>query len=444
MNDDTLRALELALQGSPDNVPLLLLHADQCAKAGRAADGVKSLRRARDLGADRRAVDRQLVPLLRATGDLGEALIRCETLLAEQPDAALWAELARIQLARGNREEAHAAWGKAKALDGSLRDDGLDQLAPQPVAAGGPGGAATADDADWADQFVWDGLAVRLDDVVGLDDVKRQVRLRVLAPLHNKQVYEAFARKSGGGLLLYGPPGCGKTFLARAVAGEVGARFHAVSIHDLLEKWFGDTEKLVHELFAAARRKKPAVLFFDEFDAIGSKRQRGEQQFWKTLVNQLLVEMDGATTSNEGVLVVAATNTPWAVDPAFRRPGRFDRVLLVPPPDEAGRASLLGKHFAKLPGGDRIDAKAVARRCELFTGADLKALVERSAERALEASLDDGKVHPVTMADVDAQLGRMQSSAQEWIAQARQHAKYANEAGAYDDLANWLRAIKKW
>jgi transitional endoplasmic reticulum ATPase len=443
MNDDTLRALELALQASPDNVPLLLLHADQCAKAGRAADGVKSLRRARDLGADRRAVDRQLVPLLRATGDLGEALIRCEALLAEQADAALWAELARIQLARGNRDEAHAAWGKAKALDGSLRDDALDQLAPQPVGAGGPG-AVAADDADWADQFVWDGLAVRLDDVVGLDDVKRQVRLRVLAPLHNQQVYEAFARKSGGGLLLYGPPGCGKTFLARAVAGEVGARFHAVSIHDLLEKWFGDTEKLVHELFAAARRRKPAVLFFDEFDAIGSKRQRGEQQFWKTLVNQLLVEMDGATTSNEGVLVVAATNTPWAVDPAFRRPGRFDRVLLVPPPDEAGRTALLGRHFAKLPGGDRIDAKAVARRCELFTGADLKALVERSAERALEASLDDGKVHPVTMADVDAQLGRMQSSALEWIAQARQHAKYANEAGAYDDLANWLRAIKKW
>jgi SpoVK/Ycf46/Vps4 family AAA+-type ATPase len=290
------------------------------------------------------------------------------------------------------------------------------------VAAGGPGRGAAADDADWADQFVWDDLAVRLDDVVGLDDVKRQVRLRVLAPMHNKQVYEAFARKGGGGLLLYGPPGCGKTFLARAVAGEVGARFHAVSIHDLLEKWFGDTEKLVHELFAAARRKKPAILFFDEFDAIGSKRQRGEQQFWKTLVNQLLVEMDGATTSNEGVLVVAATNTPWAVDPAFRRPGRFDRVLLVPPPDEAGRAALLVRHFAKLPGGDRIDAKAVARRCELFTGADLKALIERSAERALEASLDDGKVHPVTMADVDAQLGRMQSSALEWIAQARQHA----------------------
>lgn len=442
MNDDTLRALELALQASPDNVPLLLLYAEQCGKAGRAADGVKSLRRARDLGADRRAVDRQLVPLLRATGDLAEALIRCEELLGAAPDAELWAELARIQLARGKRDEALAAWGQAKTLAPTLQDPAFDGLAPQPMATGGP--ADDADDRDWADQFAWDGLAVRLDDVVGLDDVKRQVRLRVIAPQQHQQVYEAFARKSGGGLLLYGPPGCGKTFLARAVAGEVGARFHAVSIHDLLEKWFGDTEKLVHELFHAARRRKPSVLFFDEFDAIGSKRQRGEQQFWKTLVNQLLVEMDGAVTDNEGVLVVAATNAPWAVDPAFRRPGRFDRVLLVPPPDEAGRVALLTRHFAKLPGGDRIDAAAIARRCELFTGADLKALVERSAERALEASLDSGSVHPVTMADVTTQLGRMQSSAQEWIAQARQHARYANEGGAYDDLATWLRAIKKW
>ncbi|HEX6810450.1 MAG TPA: ATP-binding protein, partial [Planctomycetota bacterium] len=337
MSEDTLRALAAALQASPDNVPLLLLYAEQCAKAARHADGIQTLRRARELGADRRQVDRLLVPLLRAAGDLAEALIRVEALIAEKAEAALYVELAHVQLARGKGEEAHAAWLEARRLDPAVRDTALEQVEPKPLAA--QRGAAADDsasaDQDWAEQFVWDDLAIRLDDVVGLDDVKRQIRLRVLAPMHNQKVYEAFARKSGGGLMLYGPPGCGKTFLARAVAGEVGARFHAVSIHDVLDRWFGEAEKMVHKLFDSARRKTPAILFFDEFDAIGSKRQRGEAQHWKTLVNQLLVEMDGSTTSNEGVLIVAATNTPWAVDPAFRRPGRFDRVLLVPPPDEA-------------------------------------------------------------------------------------------------------------
>src|SRR5690606_2704948 len=144
----------------------------------------------------------------------------------------------------------------------------------------------------------------------------------------------------GGGILMYGPPGCGKTHLARATAGQVKASFISVGIHDVLEMWIGSSEQRLHTMFEQARRQTPCVRFFDEVDALGASRSDMRQSAGRQLINQFLSELDGVKASNEGVLILAATNAPWHLDPAFRRPGRFDRIIFAPPPDAIARSSI--------------------------------------------------------------------------------------------------------
>ena len=158
-----------------------------------------------------------------------------------------------------------------------------------------------------------------------METVKEEVRMKIIHPLAHPDLYKAYGKTAGGGILLYGPPGCGKTHLARATAGEIKAAFLAVGINDILDMWIGQSERNMHEIFEQARRSRPCVLFFDEVDALGANRSDMRHIGRQMLINQFLSEMDGIQSNNEGVLVLAATNMPWQVDPAFRRPGRFDR-----------------------------------------------------------------------------------------------------------------------
>ena len=452
-SDALLAALERALAADPRNGALWLHFADQLEAAGRIDAALDAVRSAAQLEASRAAAEPRLVDLLVKAGKLAEALIRAEALLAVRDDPALRVLLARIHELRGDAEG--AAEQRAQ-LSGESRTPAAstppassksssrsvpDHVAREPLAA------ANDEDADpdaWADQFDWGDLRITFADVVGLEDVKRNLRLRIIAPFQNPAVYEAFGRGGGGGILLYGPPGCGKTFIARATAGELGARFVSVSIHDIVDKYWGESEKAVHALFEQARRNKPAVLFFDEFDALGGARGSSGNQFWRTLVDQLLQEMDGIAGKNKDVLVFAATNTPWAVDSAFRRPGRFDRTLLVAPPDAAARKSLLERALAKVPGGSKLELGKIVQRTELFTSADMVALVERAAEPALERSLETGKVHELVQKDLERAAEKMQSTAAEWFATARNYARYANEGGQFDELSEYLKSVKKW
>lgn len=463
-----IAALRQALAADTSNGPLWAHLADLLIREGDEAAALPALRKAIDLGQGQPSLLAQFVAVLRRQGALAEALIRAEEAVANTANPSIRIELARILLAREDLAGARKQYQQAILDDPGLGDSLLAQqldLSPAEEPASEPEPSEPdlfgesdemADPEQWIamtasetsepslDDFDWSRDPISFRDVVGLDDVKRQIHLRIIAPFKQQDIFQAFSRKAGGGILLYGPPGCGKTFIARATAGEVGAQFIAVGIHDIVDKYFGESEKMVHKLFEEARRRSPAVLFFDEFDALGGNRRGGESQFWKTLVDQLLQEMDGIGSRNENVLVFAATNAPWNIDSAFRRPGRFDRTLFVPPPDRDSRAEMLRRGLRQLPGGENIAVDPLAEATSLYTGADLRSLCERASENALSRSLETGRVHPVQLEDFRQELKALRSSAEEWLATAKNYARYSNDGGQYDELADFLKRSKRW
>jgi SpoVK/Ycf46/Vps4 family AAA+-type ATPase len=272
-------------------------------------------------------------------------------------------------------------------------------------------------------------------------EVKRRLDAAFLAPLRNPELREYYGKSLRGGLLLYGPPGCGKTFIARALAGELGASFFSIGLSDVLDMWLGESERRLHEAFEEARRAAPCVLFLDEVDALGRKRSQLRQSAGRNVINQLLAELDGVEAANDGLFVLAATNHPWDVDTALRRPGRLDRTVLVLPPDaEARRAILTGALDGRPVAG--VDVGKLAARTDGFSGADLVHLCEVAAERALQESIDSGQVRPIGPGDLDGALREVVASTRPWFSVAHGYAIYANEGGQYDDLLAYIRRHK--
>ncbi|WP_434743184.1 AAA family ATPase [Micromonospora sp. SH-82] len=286
--------------------------------------------------------------------------------------------------------------------------------------------------------FDVESSTVRLADVGGMAAVKERLEMAFLGPLRNPELRRMYGKSLRGGLMLYGPPGCGKTFLARAVAGEMGARFLSLSIVDVLDMWVGNSERNLHQLFQAARRNAPCVLFLDEIDALGHKRSQTSSSALRTLGNQLLAELDGMEGDNEGVFVLAATNTPWDVDPALRRPGRLDRMVLVLPPDVDARRAILEYHLRGRPIAG-IDLGRVVAATEDFSGADLAHLCETAAEFAMADSVRRGEVRMIGQPDLERALKEVRPSTRPWLATARNVAMFANEGGVYDELVAYLR-----
>ena len=309
--------------------------------------------------------------------------------------------------------------------------DPTDPDEPQRLAA--PAGPA---DGAWWDVEV---SGVTLADVGGMEDVKRRLHVALIGPIRNPELREAYKKSLRGGLMLYGPPGCGKTFIARATAGELGAKFIAVGLAEVLDMWIGQSEKHVQEIFMTARRNAPCVVFLDELDAIGQKRSNLKYSpAQRGTVNQLLSEMDGFAGGNEGVFVLGATNHPWDVDSALLRPGRFDRVTLVLPPDRPAREAILRNAIKERPV-ESIDVAWLAQHTEQFSGADLVHLCETATDQAMEESLMTGRVRNIGMADFRAALKEVKPSTRAWFETARNYAMFANEGGAYDDLLAYMR-----
>ncbi|MFD3509389.1 ATP-binding protein [Nocardia sp. NPDC058666] len=280
---------------------------------------------------------------------------------------------------------------------------------------------------------------LRLADVGGMAEVKRQLDLTLLGPLRNPELAKAFGTSARGGLLLYGPPGCGKTFIASAVAGELGANFYPIEIADILDIYIGASERNLHSVFEMARRNAPCVLFLDEVDALGHKRsQMHASSGMRTVVNQLLTEMDSATHSNDGVFVLGATNHPWDVDVALRRPGRFDRMIFVGLPDLAARKSILHYHLRERPVAG-IDLNALATHTDGLSGADLAHVCTSATQLAMADSMRTGEVRPIGMPDVQAALAQIRPSTGAWFESARNVVEFANGDGSYDELARYLK-----
>lgn len=284
---------------------------------------------------------------------------------------------------------------------------------------------------------------VTFSDVGGLEQVKKQIRKKIITPFQKPSLFSRFKKRIGGGILLYGPPGCGKTLLARATAGECNAKFYNVAISDILDMYIGESERKLHAIFEQARANTPAVIFFDEIEALAAKRQHTREATSSKLVSQFLSELDGFAQDNQGVLILGATNVPWALDPAFRRPGRFDRVVFIAPPDLDARIDIIKGLLKDRPGGDSIDVASIAAKTSGFSGADLMNLIESAVDEAIDDSISKGEEVPLDQSHITEAVKTSKATTLEWLTMARNYAKYANDAGQYDEVVDFLKKYGK-
>ena len=358
------------------------------------------------------------------------------------------------QTAEQGNEEGGASAGEAgEGQDAPASPDGADPEnfdwknaekqvggpAPAFVKPGAVEGEVEVDEKPEGDAWAFENVTSTLADVGGMQSVKDRLTMAFLAPLRNPEIRKLYGKSLNGGLLLYGPPGCGKTYIARALAGELGAAFMNVKISDVMARYFGESEANLHELFETARANAPVVFFLDEIDAIGMRRADMGYSGMRSVTNQLLMELDGIGSDNEGVFVLAATNTPWDVDPALRRPGRFDRSIAVLPPDGPARQAVLYHHLKSRPV-EGIDLGYLVQRTNGFTGADLAHLVDSAVEYAMMDSVRTGNVRMVTMQDFLRALEQIRPSAGPWFVTARNIVEYGNREGEYNDLAEYMKA----
>ena len=328
------------------------------------------------------------------------------------------------------------AAGAPHEFDWAAAESEVEAFAPEPmfVDGGEPDPVVDAWDVERA--------TIQLADVGGMREVKERLMVSFLAPMRNPEMRKLYGKSLKGGILLYGPPGCGKTFIGRAIAGEMGAQFINVGLADVLDMYIGQSERNLHELFQVARRNAPVVIFLDEIDAIGQKRSLTRHSAMRSTVNQLLTELDGVSDSNEGVYVVGATNQPWDVDPALRRPGRFDRTLLVLPPDQEAREAIFRYHLKDRPV-EGIDPAALAKRSDGYSGADIEHVCETAAERAMMEGIRSGTVRMIRMDDLYAALHEVRPSTGPWFDSARNVVQFANVDGTYDELKAYMKRTKR-
>lgn len=252
----------------------------------------------------------------------------------------------------------------------------------------------------------------KFEDIAGLEEAKKSFREKVIMPFLHPEIYEKFGKKAGGGILLYGLPGTGKTMFAEAAANEIDALFIPIKCSDVKSKWYGESEKKVKNIFAKAKKAEKAIIFFDEFEAIGAKRTDNSDNGNNDLVPQILTEMQGVGSSaNKAVIIViAATNKPWAIDSAFMRPGRFDEKIYIPLPDLEARKRLFELQLKKLPISSDLDFDYLAKITDGFNGADIKEVCEKLKMSAINDSLEKGEEQTIGMDDVHRVEGSIKSS----------------------------------
>ena len=289
--------------------------------------------------------------------------------------------------------------------------------ARKPGAPPVPGAPAGKDDEDDGDDVPDEWLVaekpkLRFGDIAGLDDVKEQIRVKMIYPFTHAEKAKKYRIRSGGGILLYGPPGTGKTMIAKAVAGELDATFFAIAPSEILNKWVGESEKNIRKLFDAARKCDRAIIFIDEVEALTPPRREGESGgVMQRLVPQILNELDGfETKTGHPLLFMGATNEPWNIDSAMLRPGRLDEKIYVGLPEQAARKKVLEMNVKDVPLEDSIDFEKLATRLEGYSGADIAYVCRKVAEEKFLDSVEKGTETKISMADFDEVLKKLKPS----------------------------------
>jgi len=443
-NQETIEMLKGALEAQPDNHKLRTHIVELMVDDGDIS-GIDEVI----------SNDLDLIAIGNSSLDLNpEVSIKFAEIALEEDkaNAQAYLLLAKAQRTMGDSEQALKFYNIAAVIDEDLEDPEFEAAAgyaqvdkPNRPAMISHHGETVSDEDEIEEDFVETDPALEellnqnlidFTDVGGMEELKERIRMSIIYPFKNKDLFKKFKKKIGGGILMYGPPGCGKTLIAKATAGECGAHFMNISIHDILSKWIGESEQRVHELFETARRKSPTIIFIDEIDAMCIKRS--DAGHTASLVNSFLTEIDGATSNNEDVLVIGATNTPWRIDSAFRRPGRFDHVLFVPPPDMGARESIFELALRDIPQ-DKIDFSKLAKFSEKFSGADVAASVSAAGEEVIQEIMRTGKDAKVSEKNLLKAVKKHRPTTLEWLEQAANYASYANQSGLYDDLADFIR-----
>jgi transitional endoplasmic reticulum ATPase len=439
MTNETIKNLLEAIAVSPDNVPLRLHLAELMLSEKLYAEASAHFSEVLQRSYGNTKAQTGLANCYYNTGKFSAAIIIYEQLqnqLSQEDNT----RFIKCLVKENSMQQAVEVYRKMIAANPSYRDEEIDgylRLSSTPANISDE----EEDDLPGDSNYFMERPNIKFADVGGMQRIKEEISLKIIQPLKNPELYKAFGKKTGGGILLYGPPGCGKTFIAKAAAGEIDAKFINIGLHDILDMWIGNSEKNLHEIFELARQNTPCVLFFDEVDAMGASRSDLKQSAMRHVINQFLAEMDGVGSDNDGVLVLAATNAPWSVDAAFRRPGRFDRIIFVEPPDEKGREEILKGILEGKPVTD-IDTKKIAQATAEYSGADLKAIVDIATEEKLKDSMAAGSIQPIYTKDLIKAAKQHRPTTLEWFASARNYALYANESGLYDDILKYLK-IKK-
>ncbi len=455
MMDEGINQLIEALQLSPDNIPLRLHLAELMMRANHVEEAAEQYSEVLKRSYGNNKARKGLAHIYYRQKKYSAAIIIYEDLIKEsalQTDEMV--QFIRCLIKEQSFGEAVEVYKKVLQQNPSFKDEEIDgALRTSSFEAPADPLDDLSDFEEHEDpffggnqhrqkpEFFMEKPDMRFNDVGGMESIKKEISLKIIQPLRNPDLYKAFGKKTGGGILLYGPPGCGKTYLAKATAGEIDAKFINIGLHDILDMWMGNSEKNLHAVFQQARDNAPCVLFFDEVDALGASRSDLKQSSMRHVINQFLAEMDGVQHSNEGVLILAATNAPWSIDSAFRRPGRFDRVVFVSPPDEKGRSEIIKQHLKNKPA-ESIDVSAIAKATPEYSGADLKAIVDIATEAKLEESLAKGSIEKLNTKDLQKAAKQHKATTHEWFSTARNYALYANESGLYDEILSYMKLRK--
>ncbi|MDG1433290.1 MAG: AAA family ATPase [Saprospiraceae bacterium] len=446
MNFDEIQSLRDAIKASPESIPLRKLLANALMKNERWEEAEIEIKDTLQMAPNDLQVKVALAQTFYELGKISTGLVLVEELVdLERPPARAYLILAKLLLKTKDAEGAKDAYKKATIIDASLKDTFLESeinmkvqegVTPEPekIKLGGKDEENFDDDDSYLDI---ERPKTSFEDVGGMDQLKEEIRMKIIHPLEHPEIYKAYGKKIGGGILMYGPPGCGKTHLARATAGEINANFIPVGISDILDMYIGQSERNLHAIFDKARKLKPCVLFFDEVDALGANRTDMKNSAGKHVINQFLAEMDGVQYDNDGILVLAATNAPWHLDPAFRRPGRFDRIIFVPPPDDIAKKAILEIKLKEKPT-EKIDYQRVIKKAKDFSGADLEAVIDIAIESKLEEAMKSGIPTPLSTKDLEGGVKKHRATTKEWFNTAKNYALFANDSGLYDDILKFM------